>query len=438
LHNRLAVAVFLLLAAGCRKSGEKTMMAPNESDSVEAAAPAAEVPGIQIRSASSASTPVRAQPAPKGESTRPYINDQLNSRLPKDLADGPLAVRWKADLAPEFPSAFVLAAGNRIVTEAPGRWQLFDAEGKALGAGKLGAGDVVMDASNGLLYTIDPYGVIEAYRLSDGALAYSVSISGGEEWQRAFYARRGNEFAIVSFSRLLQPHAAATPSGVSVDVQDLGNPIDVQQEIVASARQKSRLYFESPRASAALLGDSLITAIRNEIVVTAFGESVRRRLLDKFEAGPLSLDESGRIYILVSQATPQPSLWVLTQEGERVAAFAPPADFTLTATPPVVGYDHQIYLASRHEIIMLSAQGALLWRRPSQGAIAGIAVTPAGSLIVAEGSSLSAFDSKGERQVLYKFEGESLSTPPAMTPSGDIVVASTKRLYCLAGAARPR
>lgn len=414
------------------------MMAPNESDSVEAAAPAAEVPGIQIRSARSASTPVRAQPAPKGESTRPYINDQLNSRLPKDLADGPLAVRWKADLAPEFPSAFVLAAGNRIVTEAPGRWQLFDAEGKALGAGKLGAGDVVMDASNGLLYTIDPYGVIEAYRLSDGALAYSVSISGGEEWQRAFYARRGNEFAIVSFSRLLQPHAAATPSGVSVDVQDLGNPIDVQQEIVVSAKQKSRLYFEAPRAFAALLGDALITAIPNEIEVTAFGETVRRRLLDKFDAGPLSLDESGRIYILSSHGAPQPSLWVLTQEGERVAAFATPADFTLTATPPVVGYDHQIYLASRREIIMLSAQGALLWRRPSQGAIAGIAVTPAGSLIVAEGSSLSAFDSKGERQVLYKFEGESLSTPPAMTPSGDIVVASTKRLYCLAGAARPR
>jgi len=413
------------------------MMAPNESDTVEAAAPAAEVPGTPIRPVKSASTPPRAQPAPHGESTRPYINDQLNSRLPADIAHGPLAVRWKADLAPEFPSTFVLAGGNRVVTEAPGRWQLFDGEGKAIGAGKLGAGDVVMDSANGLLYTIDPYGVIEAYHLSDGALAYSVSISGGEEWQRAFYARRGHEFAIVSFRRLLQPHAVATPSGVSVDVEDLGNPIDVQQEIVASAKQKSRLYFEAPRAFAALQGDALVAAIRNEIVVTAFGETVRRRLLDKFDAGPMSLDESGRIYVLVNQGVPRPSLWVLTQEGERVAAFDPPIDFSLTGTPPVVGYDHQIYLASRHEIIMLSAQGAVLWRRPSQGSIVGMAITPAGSLIVVEGSAVSAFDAKGERQVLYKSEGESLITPPAMTAGGDLVVASTRRLYCLAGAAKP-
>jgi hypothetical protein len=407
-------------------------MAPNESSNLEGTVLAAEVPGIRIRPAVSASAPPRATPPDHGESARPYINDQLNSRLPKDVAAAPFAVLWKADLAPEFPTAYVLAAGGRIVTPAPGRWQLFDNSGQLIGTGKLGAGDAVIDSANELLYSIDPYGVIEAHQLKDAALAYSVSISGGEEWQRAFYARRGHEFAIVSFRRLLQPHAAATPSGVSVDVQDLGSSLQVQQEIAVSARQKSRLYFEAPRASAAVLGDALVTAIRNEIVVTAFGQSIRTRLLDKFEAGPMSLDEAGRIYVLVNQGSAQPILWVLTQQGERVAVFTPPADFTMQAAPPVVGYDHRIYLFSRSEVVALNPQGTLEWRRPSQGAVAGIAVTSGGTVVVAEGSSLSAFDAKGERHVLAKFDGESLITPPAMTPAGDILVATARRLYCVA------
>src|SRR5579884_2092381 len=279
----LALAA-ILCATGCHKTGEKPMIASNGSSAADAAAAPLDVPGTQIRPGK-AGEPPRAALA-HGDSVRPYINDQLNSRLPRALAAGPWSLRWQANLDPEFPYSFVLAAGNRILLQGAGRWQLFDDNGTSLKLGKLGAGDAVMDTANGVFYTIDPFGVIEAHRLSDGELEYSVSISGGEEWQRSFYARRGHEFAIVSFQRQIQPHAAITPTAVTIDVEDIGNPPEIEQQIVVSSKQESRLYYEVPRASAALLGDTLVAAIRNEVLITAFGKSVRARLTDTFSAGP--------------------------------------------------------------------------------------------------------------------------------------------------------
>ena len=407
-------------------------MTPNESPTLEAEAASPEIPGTPIRPGTNAAVPPRAPATANGESVRPYINDQLNSRLSRDVPEGPIALRWEANLAPEFPTSFVLASGNRILTQSTGRWQLFDPEGKSLGGGKRGAGDLVMDTANGLFYSIDPFGVIEAHSLNNAQLEFSVNISGGEEWYRAFHARRGNEWVIVSFQQQIQPHAPAEPAAVAIDVQDLGNPPDIQQHIVVSAKQKSRLYYELPNVFAALAGDTLVASMRNQILVTAFGHQVRARLTGKFEPGPLSLDETGRIHALVMQpGHAQPALWVLATTGERVFAFEAPADVQLRLTPPVIGHNHQVYLTTRDSVMCVSPQGSLLWRRPSQGAVAGIAVTPNDTVLVAEGATLSVLDARGERRVLRAFNGDTLITPPAMTAAGEIVVASAKRLYVL-------
>jgi len=406
------------------------MLASNEAGTTGASSALQEVPGTQIRPAQSATPPPRADVIAGGESVRPYINDQLNSRLPQPLAGSPWIVRWQSNLDPEFPFSFVLAAGNRILLQGPGRWQLFDAEGKSLRQGKLGAGDVVMDDANGVFYLIDPFGVLAAHRLTDGELEYSVSISGGEEWQRSFYARRSQEFAVASFQREIQPHGAVTPTAVTIDVEDLGNPLQIEQQTVVSSKQESRLYYEVPRVSAALLGQTLVAAISNELLVTAFGKSIRTRLLGTFAAGPLSLDEAGRIYLLAGHDN-RVSLWVLTASGERAFAFDFPADIPVRPMPPVVGYSHQTYFTTGESVLCLSAEGKLQWRKTAGAAVVGLAAAPSDEVVVSAGSDLAAFDSQGERRVIHTFKGDVLKTPPAMTRDGDLLVASARHLYRL-------
>ena len=342
----------------------------------------------------------------------------------------------QANLDAEFPFSFVLAAGERILLQGSSRWQLLDAGGRSLKLGKLGAGDAVMDPANGVFYVVDPFGVLEAHRLADGEVDYSVSISGGEEWVRSFYARMGHKFAIVSFQREIQPHSAISPSAVTVDVEDLGNPPAVEQHIVVSAKQESRLYYAAARASGALVSDTLVVAIKNQVIVTQFGKTVRAILEDTFAPGPLSLDESGRIYLLVSRGQNRTSLWVLTQAGERVGAFDAPENLPLQPMPPVVGYDHKIYLVSGDRVLCLSPDGTLLWQKPAAGIVAGLAAIPSGGVLVSSGNAMVRFSAQGEQSMVHEFPGEVLKTPPAMTKDGDLVVASGRHLYRLT--TRPR
>jgi hypothetical protein len=174
-----------------------------------------------------------------------------------------------------------------------------------------------------------------------------------------------------------------------------------------------------------------VTAIRNEILVTDFGRFVRAKLLETFEHGLLSLDEAGRIYALVRHSGDRSSLWILTAAGERVAAFDFPSDVQLKPIPPVVGYDHRTYFSTADSVICLSPEGALLWRRPAGAAVAGIAVAPNDDLLVAAGSHLFTFNSQGDRKPIHSFEGDMVRTAPAMTQDGDLLLASTRRLYRL-------
>src|ERR1700751_1963230 len=99
----LTLAAAVLYAAGCHMTGEKPMSASNDASTTEAISAPREVPGTQIRPAQSATPPPRAKAVAGGESVRPYINDQLNSRLPHPVLGGPWSVLWQANLDPEFP-----------------------------------------------------------------------------------------------------------------------------------------------------------------------------------------------------------------------------------------------------------------------------------------------------------------------------------------------
>ena len=408
-------------------NGPKRMQA---GEAEAAPPPPSDVAAVAIRAGSGIATPGRAQPAPGGECLRPYINEQLNSRLPENLPSGPWGIRWQADLEPGFPPAFILQSSDRIVVQGTGRWQMFDVNKNSIHIDNFGPSDIVLDPPNSLLYLADRYGVMEARRLADGTLSFALPISGGIEWQRGFFARRGQEFAVVSFQRAIQPHAAADPNAATIETQDLGNPVVVQDEAVSSAHRTGDFFFATPRAFAAGLGPGIVVAIRNEFLITEFGRKMRARYTDTFDPGPVSLDETARIYALVSREG-RSSLWSLTSRGERVFALDFGPETVLKLAPPAVGYDHRVFVTTGDSILCVSPEGKLLWRQPSGGPVAGVAVTPDDELIVAAGSVLAGFDARGTRRVIHDFAGDTLLTPPASVKGGGLLVASARRLYRL-------
>jgi hypothetical protein len=99
-----------------------------------------------------------------------------------------------------------------------------------------------------------------------------------------------------------------------------------------------------------------------------------------------------------------------------------------------VGYDHTAYIVTAGRILSVAPDGKLNWMRAASGAIVGAAVSADDLLITSEGNALTAWDAEGQRRVLYEFAGETLATAPAMTPDGDLLVATHTAVYRLARA----
>jgi hypothetical protein len=122
-------------------------------------------------------------------------------------------------------------------------------------------------------------------------------------------------------------------------------------------------------------------------------------------------------------------LWLLTQEGERSYAFEFPLGIVPGDTPPVIGFDHTVYLLAGQHLLAVAPDGKLEWSKQTSGPLIG-AVATQDKLLVAEGNTLSAWTRNGERTVLYTAP-EMFNSSPILTDSGDLLVASRSQLYCL-------
>jgi hypothetical protein len=133
---------------------------------------------------------------------------------------------------------------------------------------------------------------------------------------------------------------------------------------------------------------------------------------------------------MVVESAGQRALWIVGRTGARVARPPLPAGLDVLA-PPIVGYDHMVYLLGAQRIVAVSPAGAVLWDRALDGVAAGAVVTADRKLLVTTGAALDVYDAQGRRERLFTAEGDVLVTPAAATPDGDLVVAGRRFLYRL-------
>src|SRR5690348_12521860 len=100
----LVLAALLSAVPGCPRPGEKAMNDDQTQPSATqtASPPQHDIPAVPIRPAAHTAAPGRAQPAPGGECVRPYVNEQLNSRVTERLPAGEWRIRWQTSIDAGF------------------------------------------------------------------------------------------------------------------------------------------------------------------------------------------------------------------------------------------------------------------------------------------------------------------------------------------------
>jgi len=189
------------------------------------------------------------------------------------------------------------------------------------------------------------------------------------------------------------------------------------------------LRIGSPKVQVAANDNYVIAAIAGQICVADWDIHVKVALNGDFQPKSMSLDEAGRMY-LVLESQGRTALWLITPEGERRYAFQYPQGMIGGATPPIVGYDHAAYLLAGQYIMAVAPDGKLDWSKVAPGAIKGAIVTAGDQLLISEGSSVAAWSRMGERTVVFSAP-EALASAPVLTAAGDLLVASQSHLYCL-------
>lgn len=359
-----------------------------------------------------------ASPASAAGSPRPYVNERMNSRSAHRIDAAKPA--WSVPLDPEFSPRFVLAASGRVVVAGSIRWEMF-AAGKRTGLATAAGEDAEISAST--LYATDHLSQLACVSL-DAAAGPAVPLTGQKEYLRTFVHRHGDTVVVASALEAMNPVMKVASRIASLQTIRLGAPDKVEYGRLVSAADRAYAEYDSTRLCVAAHNEFIVAARQDTVEFLDLDLVVRRKLTGTFRPLGLSLDESGRIYLLVDSA-----LWILAPNGDCLTV---PLDGLVPFhRPPIVGYDHRVYLVAPRTIRALNPDGKTAWTYQASGQVAGAIVTAGGNLLVAAGDQLVLFNSKGQPLVVRAFPGESLRAAPALAADGEVVVVTDRAVHCL-------
>ena len=424
-----AAVVFVAMA----QTGGKRVVPVLHQVTVEEPQPV-EVHAVAIKATGPVAAPPKAQP--QAEYPMAFGNPEQNSRLPGALPPGAWSVHWQAALNTSSPPGHVVQAKDRVLTEGGGLWQLFDVAGKPVAQGRYNASHVVLDAAHGLFYFIDKDNFLTALHLADAKKLFMTSPSFGDNFVRPLIARRNNRIVMAGVEMEGAPHRPSPPNQSVIEYDDLGPELKTDETgLLFSLTATGKLLVETTKLATAMHGDTVAFAVPNRIYLSSSDMKAKAAFDGDFEPVTMSLDDAGRIYLVVAKGG-RHELDIVSSEGGLIGNYALPAGLDPLLAPPIVGYDHHVYLVSASTALCLDSAGKQVWERPLRARAAGATVSTNGHLLVSAGSDVVSFDGQGHAAILHSFAGESLTSAPVLTAKEELLVTSRSRLYCLRAAGR--
>ena len=361
---------------------------------------------------------------------RPFGNMRLNSRIGLTLPAGEWHVSWKCALTDFLEARYVLDMEGLAIVQGDAQWQLVSQkEGRTLRLGNNGRSDIAVSPDGASFYYMDANGFV-AWHSSDGELEHLCFARLQEQYRRLLIRREAAHYFVVSLSNGRPPWGPGDLWAVEkISIGD-SSRVDVGKVLLDSDSAGMLIQKKDKLLIPASAEGTTVLATRERLYLMNDDLRITRALTGKFDPLALSTDPLKRVYVLVRTENVT-ALWMVTFEGERVFSFAIPAELQVGAFPPIVGYGHQVYLFAGSRVVAIAPSGALLWEHELQGGFGGAVVTAEDQLLVSEGSCVSAFDIKGQRRTLYRLTDESARTPPVLTSTGGLLVATERNLYRL-------
>jgi len=372
-----------------------------------------------------------ARALPQADYPMAFGNPEQNSRLPGSLPAGMWSVRWQTALNSSAAPNHVVQAADRVLTEGGGLWQLFDLAGKPVAQGRYVGSHVVLDAPHSLFYFIDTNNFLMALHLADAGKLFMTFPSFGENFVRPLLVRRNNRFVLSAIELEGAPHRPAPPNLSVIEYDELGPELKTDRSgLLFSLTATGKLLIRTNKFTAAMHDDTVAFAVPGRIYLSSSDMKVKEAFEGDFEPVSVSLDESGRMYFVALRGG-RYELWILSPDGGLIGSHPLKPGMEHPVAPPIVAYDHRVFMVSSSAILAVDPSCKLLWEAGASSPIAGAAVTLDGHLIVSTGAEVSAFDERGRRTTLHSFPGDSLTSAPVLTGKQELLVASHSRLYCL-------
>ena len=361
---------------------------------------------------------------------RDFINDERNSRIPLELPRGVWDVATSVQFDDGFAPTHVLAINEYFIVQGEGAWNLYNHDLTLLTSGYLAAGQINVD-ENGFFYLASSSGALLTYQLDNGEKVSVVPSISGEGFEPSFIARRGQRLIVISRQRELDAHTGERPLISRVEVIHLGDPPELDAEgWLISAFTEAALDKQTSHLSFAMQEEQLIIMIENALISFKPTLQAQRILLSTFKPVSLSLDEAGRMYLLVD-VKGKLVFWLVTPVGERIIDYELPSTFQSARRPLIIGFNHSVYILAKDKVLSVASDGTLQWENTASGTIIGAFVSLDNQLVVSTSSDIGVFNPTGEWKTLHTFKGETVLTPPLLTSSGQLVVATDQRLVFL-------
>jgi hypothetical protein len=356
-----------------------------------------------------------------------------NSRLPGVFGRRSWRVRWSFPALPSAPATAILRHSDRILLQYLGGWALLDGDGRKVASGQAGRGALAMDPKLGFFYVMTVAGAIEARQLSNGAVQFQNALPYDESYAWPLIVRDGARLIAFGNELPVPSHRPEPPRESIIQLMELAQPLKVDQyKLLQSLKRFESLHVLDPKLIAAVSGSTIHAAGSNLILQVSTSLEIQAAYSGDFQPLLVSLDEAGWMY-LFAQVKERKSVMVLTPDGREVLAIPLSHEDENLELPPLVGYDHRIYLVTSEHVIAHSQDGKLLWRQFVPGRIAGAGVTVDGIVLVSAGSQVQAIHPDGSVAPVFRFEGEEIVSPPVYTSDHDLLVSTRKQVYCLSG-----
>lgn len=397
---------------------------------------ASEVEPLPLRAAT---YPERFEPAPPRSPltgpTQPFADARQNSRLDAALND-PLSVTWAqrfaSPLRPDTRAHSVLQHRNAILVQAA-VWQLFGLDGKLRRAGRSGPSPIVITPDDQSFCQVNNDGCLVSASLATGRTQWSYGLHLADSATYPFVGVRGRSVVVVGAELDRNPEEEPKhQTTLAVEVLDVGDPVEASPEgILRSGTSRGALVVDmAGDVVGAMDGDRVLVAWRDHVLTAGMDLSVKQLVRGTFEPRAVSLGDAGRAYLIV-RTSEGPRLWMLNAQGEQVFSVRLPDDAADTRVPPIITGDHRVFVVTDSRITAFSPMGDHLWEFAPQRGRPRALVTAEGWLLVAVADTLGVIDAEGRSATIFHLPGETFSTAPVLTASGEIFVATETALVCI-------